>query len=72
MINKQNQIKKKIRNIIFQELTHKDILSVTFVGSFIGKKKLSEINDIDLIIIVKDLKKKNFNEIKKKNSKNSN
>ena len=66
MINKQNQIKKKIRNIIFQELTHKDILSVTFVRSFIGKKKLSEINDIDLIIIVKDLKKKNFNEIKKK------
>jgi hypothetical protein len=54
MINKENQIKKKIRKIIFKELTHEDILSITFVGSFISKKKLSEINDIDLIIIVKD------------------
>jgi len=40
-----------------------DILSITHVGTFLKKKKFS---DIDIVIITKNLNQKIFNEIKKK------
>ena len=61
-----NNRKKKIIEFIFKKLkNNKNILSATFVGSFIDKKNLNKINDIDLIIIVKKLNQNIFEDIKK-------
>ncbi len=64
MFKSEYEIKKTFKNLIFSKLSDTNIISLSFVGSFTGKKKLSEINDIDLIIIVKNLNSKNLSKIK--------
>ncbi len=55
--------KKKFIETIFKELkNNKNIVSSTFVGSFVDKKSINKINDIDLIIILKKLNKRKFQE----------
>ena len=59
MINKKLFL-KELSDIIS---LNDDILSITHVGTFLKKKKFS---DIDIVIITKNLNQKIFNEIKKK------
>lgn len=66
MDSSEKIVKSKLRHLLYQELKSKNILSISFVGSFIDKEKLSQINDIDLIIIVKNLNKQEFKKIIKK------
>ena len=56
MYIKGNAKKKKFVKEIFSKFKRdKNIISATFVGSFIDKHSLKNISDIDLIIIVKNL-----------------
>ena len=67
MYLKGNAKKKKIVKEIFSKLNNdKNILSATFVGSFIDKYSLNNISDIDLIIIVKNLNYKTIKTLEKR------
>ena len=56
MYIKGNVKKKKFVKAIFSKFkSDKNILSATFVGSFVDKYSLKNISDIDLIIIVENL-----------------
>ena len=62
---KYSKIKNEIINTVFNKLKkNKNILSASFVGSFVDNGNLKKINDIDLIIILKKLNQKSFNSIK--------
>ena len=57
-------LRKRVINKFISELgKQKDIVNLTFVGSFIDKNNLDKINDIDLIVITNKLNKINFNKI---------
>ncbi len=59
------KVKNKIINTVFNKLKkNKNILSASFVGSFVDNANLKKINDIDLIIVLKKLNQKSFNSIK--------
>tara|TARA_B100000787_G_C16196911_1_gene301594 strand:+ start:1942 stop:3390 length:1449 start_codon:yes stop_codon:yes gene_type:complete len=53
---------KIINNITRQLIKKKQIVSLTFVGSFVDKSDFKKINDIDLIVVVKKLNQNIFNE----------
>ena len=56
-------IKDNIEKAIFESLFfNENILSVTLVGSFVDKKDLTGISDIDTIVICNKLEKKIFDE----------
>jgi len=56
------KIKAKLKKAIFESLEKIDeIISITFVGSFIDRKDLSGISDIDVVVICKSLNKNLFN-----------
>ena len=62
---KYRKVKNKIINTVFNKLKkNKNILSASFVGSFVDNANLKKINDIDLIIVLKKLNQKSFNSIK--------
>tara|TARA_B100000900_G_C20436811_1_gene657303 strand:+ start:379 stop:936 length:558 start_codon:yes stop_codon:yes gene_type:complete len=64
MLNITENLRKKIINKFILELRkQKDLINLTFVGSFIDKNDLDKINDIDLIVITKKLNKNNFSKI---------
>ena len=64
MIEHSLGVKKKIIYNLFKRLKNKkNIESATFVGSFVDKNNFDEINDIDLIVIVKKLNKNIFEKI---------
>ena len=48
-------LKKFVKAIFSKFKSDKNILSATFVGSFVDKHSLKNISDIDLIIIVENL-----------------
>ena len=49
-----NILRKKITNKLINNLRkQKDIISLTFVGSFIDKNNIQGFNDIDLILLQK-------------------
>ena len=61
----------KIGESIIQELIKdKDVISATIVGSYLEKKNIEKIGDLDVVVICKKLTKKIFkrlnNKIKKK------
>jgi broad specificity phosphatase PhoE len=63
MTNLSKKIRTKIiNNITRQLIKKKQIISLTFVGSFVDKNNFKKINDIDLIVVVKKLNKNIFNE----------
>ena len=64
MFKSEYEIKKTFKNLIFSKLSDTNIISLSFVGSFTGKKSYRRLNDINLIIIVKNLNSKNLNKIK--------
>ena len=65
MGNLSNKLRKNIINkIVIKLKKKKEIKSLTFVGSFIDKKNYDKINDIDLVVVKKRLKKKIFNSYK--------
>ncbi len=77
MVSIKKALRKKIINRFIVDLRkQEEIVSVTFVGSFIDKNNLNKINDIDLIIVTNRLDKKNFKKylklIKKVNPKKFN
>ncbi len=51
------------------EINDPDILSITLIGSYALKRNLKNINDIDLLIVIKNLNKKEFERVIKKFSK---
>lgn len=65
---------KVLKKSVLQLKNLEDLLSITFVGSFIDKDNLKSVSDLDLIIITKKLNKKIFEKyiklIKKINLKN--
>lgn len=65
---------KVLKKSVLQLKNLEDLLSITFVGSFIDKDNLKSVSDLDLIIITKKLNKKIFERyiklIKKINLKN--
>jgi len=62
-IKKFKIIKFKIQAEILKKLKFvKNIISVTFVGSFVDKNSIDVINDIDVVVIVDKLSKKIFNQ----------
>jgi len=77
MVSIKKALRKKIINkFIFDLRKQEEVISLTFVGSFIDKNNLNKINDIDLILITSRLDKKNFRKylkiIKKINPKKFN
>ncbi len=63
MTDLSKKIRRKIiNNITRQLIKKKQIVSLTFVGSFVDKNNLKKINDIDLIVVVKKLNQNTFNE----------
>ena len=67
MYIKGNVKKKKFVKAIFSKFkSDKNILSATFVGSFVDKHSLKNISDIDLIIIVENLNYKIKESLEKK------
>ena len=73
------KITKSLKNKVLKKSVSRlknleDLLSITFVGSFIDKDNLKSVSDLDLIIITKKLNKKIFERyiklIKKINLKN--
>jgi broad specificity phosphatase PhoE len=63
MTNLSKKIRTKIiNNITRQLIKKKQIVSLTFVGSFVDKSDFKKINDIDLIVVVKKLNQNIFNE----------
>ena len=58
---KPSEIKRNIERSLFGKLREiKGVISVTLVGSFIDRKDLIGISDIDTIVICKSLDKKLF------------
>ena len=60
---------KTIRKLIIDQLLNRfsnidDIISITFVGSFVEKDNFNSISDIDIIVIVDKLNKNVFDKIK--------
>lgn len=73
---KIEKLKLNIKNLIYSKIREiENLEGATIVGSFTEKGKL-DFNDIDLVIILKDLNNKSFNEtvrtLKKINPKNLN
>ena len=67
MYIKGNVKKKKFIKAVFSKLKNdENILSATFVGSFVDKYSFKNISDIDLIIIVKNLNYKTTKILEKK------
>jgi len=67
MYIKGNVKKKQFIKAVFSKLKNdKNILSATFVGSFVDKYSFKNISDIDLIIIVKNLNYKTTKTLEKK------
>ena len=67
MYIKGNVKKKNFVKAIFSKFkSDKNILSATFVGSFVDKYSLKNISDIDLIIIVENLNYKIKESLEKK------
>ena len=65
-INGNTKKKKFIKEVFSKLKNDKNILSATFVGSFVDKYSLKNISDIDLIIIVKNLNYKTSKSLEKK------
>ena len=65
-INGNTKKKKFIKEVFSKLKNDKNILSATFVGSFVDKYSLKNISDIDLIIIVKNLNKKTIKSLERK------
>lgn len=62
----QLKIKRSIKDSIFKKLSHfENIISVTLVGSFIDRKNLNGISDIDTVVVCRNLTKNFFNDCKK-------
>ena len=58
--------KKRFLNSLLKLISEQSgVISVTHVGSFF-KNKLEEISDIDIVVIVDELKPENFTEINDK------
>ena len=56
-----NTLRKKITNkLIYNLKEQRDIISLTFVGSFIDKNNIEGFNDIDLILITKKLNQNSY------------
>jgi ribonuclease H / adenosylcobalamin/alpha-ribazole phosphatase len=61
MVNLTDKLRKKITNkLVYNLKKQEEIISLTFVGSFIDKNNSKDVNDIDLILITKKLDKKNY------------
>ena len=53
-------MKKRYINNLFKEISKiNDVLSINLVGTFFDKE-IEEISDIDFVVIVNELSKKNF------------
>lgn len=64
MVRISKIIRKKIIDKFTSKLKNqKNIVSITFVGSFIDKNDFDNINDIDLIVVTNRLNKTNFSNI---------
>lgn len=60
-------MRKKIKQTLINEIKKikiEDLLLIRIFGSFLNKNKLDKVNDIDLLIIVKNLNPEKFEEIK--------
>ena len=55
-----NSLRNKVlKKSILKLKNLEDLLSITFVGSFIDKDNFKSVSDLDIIIITKKLNKKN-------------
>ena len=63
MLNITKILEKRINKFISELGKQKNIINLSFVGSFIDKNNLDKINDIDLIVIINKLNRNNFNKI---------
>ena len=64
MLNNTKIRRKRVTNKFISELgKQKNIINLSFVGSFIDKNDLDKVNDIDLIVITNKLNRNNFNKI---------
>lgn len=62
----------KIKKELFHEIKQlkiEGLISISLIGSFQYAKKLEKVNDIDLIVLVKELSPKSYEDIKNKFSK---
>ena len=58
---KTSQIKDELKKQLFEKLSKiEGVISTTLVGSFVDKKNLDGISDIDTVVVCKSLTKKTF------------